>query len=62
LERNAVRVRVSAANVATRAGVLDHDVLDRVPSYVIIAAKISSRAKETPERAIIQGGQGFGER
>jgi hypothetical protein len=48
LERNAVRVRVGAAHVTTGAGVLDNDVLDRVPSYVVIAAKISSCAEETP--------------
>jgi hypothetical protein len=42
--------------VAARPGILDDDVLDRVPPDVVVAAKIGTRAQQTPQRAIVQGG------
>ena len=62
LQRDAVGICVCSAHVAAGAGVFNDDVLDGVPSYVVIAAKIRSCAEQAPQRAIIQGGQGFGER
>jgi len=62
LERDLVGIRIGPAHVAPSPRVLDDDVLDRVPPDVVVAAEVGTGAEQTPQRAIVQSGQCFGER
>ena len=37
-------------------GLLDDDVVDRVPANVVVTAKVRSRAEEAAEGAVVEGG------
>jgi hypothetical protein len=45
LERDAVGVGVSAADLAASPTIFDDDVLDCVPPHIVVAAKVCPRAE-----------------
>ena len=45
LQRYLVRLRVVAAHVASRTGVLDDDVFDRAPANVVVTAQVGARSE-----------------
>jgi hypothetical protein len=43
-------------------GVLDDDVVHRVPADIVVTAKIRSRPEQAAKRAVVESGECFGER
>ncbi len=62
LERDPVGLGICSADVATRPGVLDDDAVDGMTPHIVVATKVSARAEQTPEGAIIERRESFGER
>lgn len=56
LQSDLVRVDVSAADLATCAGILDDDVVHRVATHVVVAAQIRACPEQAPQRPVIECG------
>jgi hypothetical protein len=62
LERNLVGLGLGSTDASAGTGVLDDDAFDRVAPDVVVPAKVGSRAEQTPESAVIECRECFGER
>jgi hypothetical protein len=62
LERDPVGLGICSADVATRARVFDDDAVDGMTPDIVVATEVSARAEQTPEGAVIERRECFGER